>query len=89
MVILYIHRSARGENDMIIIDRFEGDLAVCESGGEQIVIPRASLSSCAGEGDVIVPQGDGSYAVDHAASERRRTSITSRFARLTANRRGK
>ena len=74
---------------MIVIDRFEGDLAVCESGGEQVLIPRASLPGCAGEGDVLVPRGDGVYAVDRAATERRRASITSRFARLLSTPRKK
>ncbi|HWQ57841.1 MAG TPA: DUF3006 domain-containing protein [Clostridia bacterium] len=74
---------------MIIIDRFEGDAAVCEDGDEQILIPRASLPSHAGEGDVVVIRDDGTYGVDQAATERRRTSIASRFAKLTSCRRGK
>jgi len=89
VVILYIYSCFPGESDMIVIDRFEGDTAVCESRCGQVLIPRASLPPCAAEGDVVAPRGDGSYAVDHAATRRRQISITSRFAKLTSERREK
>lgn len=73
---------------MIVIDRFEGDCAVCESGCETFCVARSSLPQNASEGDIIFPLENGSYAVDREATARRSASITSRFSALTARRRG-
>ncbi len=59
---------------MLIIDRFEGDIAVIEDGGETFDIPRSLLQENAGEGDVVTEK-DGVYTVDSAASVKRRQEI--------------
>lgn len=61
---------------MLIIDRFEGDCAVVEGDGRQMVhIERRLLPAEAREGDVIVPAGGGRYVVDEAATRRRRAEV--------------
>ena len=50
---------------MIIVDRFEGDFAVLEcDGGHVESVPRTLLPPGALEGDVLLLQADGTYAVD-------------------------
>lgn len=62
-------------NQMLIIDRFEGDFAVCEeTGGEMRDIPRDKIRGKAAEGDVLY-QKDGWYEVDHVATKARRKEI--------------
>ncbi len=56
----------------LIIDRFEGNYAVCEGGGTPVVLPRASLPSSAAEGDVLTPTNDGGFAVDAARTAMRK-----------------
>lgn len=56
----------------LIIDRFEGDYAVCEDNGAPVVLPRASLPSSAAEGDVLIPMKDGGFAVDAARTAMRK-----------------
>lgn len=53
---------------MIIIDRFEGDIAVVEYKGKKYDIPRAWLPVGAKEGDVLVV----TLVVDEEATTRRR-----------------
>ncbi|MGE5589629.1 MAG: DUF3006 domain-containing protein [Bacillota bacterium] len=61
---------------MLIIDRFEGDVAVVEGDDRRMVhIDRRLLPAEAREGDVIVPAGDGRYMVDDAATRRRRAEM--------------
>ncbi len=43
---------------MIIVDRFEGDFAVCEKDGEMTNISKSMLSSDISEGDVIELNGE-------------------------------
>ena len=38
---------------MIVIDRFEGEFAVCEFDGEMISIPKSSLPASAKEGTAL------------------------------------
>jgi hypothetical protein len=56
----------------VIIDRFEGKIAVCEKPDRMMVnIPRNRLPAAAREGDVLVIEGD-NIRVDSAATEKRR-----------------
>ena len=71
---------------MLIIDRFEGETAICESGAETLHIPRALLPGKAREGDVLTPAGDGLFAVDEDATAMRRALVSARFRALTRNR---
>lgn len=59
---------------MLIIDRFEGEFAVCEHDGEMINIPRSLILGDAQEGDVLkqVPEG---YVVDDESKAARRKRI--------------
>lgn len=41
-----------------IIDRFEGDYAVCEYEGQMVDIPKKSIPNQAREGSVLVKLGD-------------------------------
>ena len=56
----------------LIIDRFEGDYAMCEDNGTPVVLPRDSLPSSAAEGDVLIPMKDGGFAVDVARTAMRK-----------------
>ena len=56
----------------IIIDRFEGKMAVCEKPDRTMVnISRSKLPAAAKEGDVLVVEGD-NIRIDSAATEKRR-----------------
>ena len=50
----------------IVIDRFDGDYAVCETGSgcEPVYVPRIRLPAFASEGDALVLSEDGVYAID-------------------------
>ena len=65
---------------MIIIDRFEGSLAVLETDDGMINVERSLLPENAAEGDVLVY--DGSWTVDIAATEQRRERTRKRLKRL-------
>ena len=65
---------------MIIIDRFEGNLAVLETDDGMKNIERSLLPENAAEGDVLVY--DGSWTVDTAATEQRRKRTRKRLKRL-------
>jgi hypothetical protein len=67
---------------MIIIDRFEGSIAICEIDGAMVDIPLSRILGNAKEGDVLlVGEGD-SFRVDSVKTESRKTAITERFKRL-------
>ncbi|MDR3552467.1 MAG: DUF3006 domain-containing protein [Clostridia bacterium] len=60
---------------MLIIDRFEGDYAVCEEDGAKMRnIPRSLLPPGAKEGDVLAPEG-GRFRVDEQGTQARRRRI--------------
>ena len=65
---------------MIIIDRFEGNLAVLETDDGMKNIERSLLPENAAEGDVLVY--DGSWTVDTAATKQRRERTRKRLKRL-------
>lgn len=48
----------------LIIDRFEGNYAVCEDDGAPALLPRASLPPSAAEGDVLIPTEEGGFIID-------------------------
>jgi hypothetical protein len=67
---------------MWIIDRMEGQVAVCETEeGSKIHIPKDALPPEAKEGDVIREE-KGSYVVDAAATLRRQTAMREKLNRL-------
>ncbi|MBQ8928497.1 MAG: DUF3006 domain-containing protein [Oscillospiraceae bacterium] len=66
---------------MYSIERFEGDRAVLDRGGERIVILRSALPPDAREGDVLRRCGHAWY-VDNEATQRRRQALIARRARL-------
>ena len=67
---------------MWIIDRMEGQVAVCETEeGRKMSIPKADLPPEAKEGDVIREE-KGSYVVDEAATLRRQTAMREKLNRL-------
>ncbi|MCL1848403.1 MAG: DUF3006 domain-containing protein [Clostridiales bacterium] len=68
---------------MIIVDRIENGIAVCEIDGVMRDIPLSGIRGDVREGDVLVESGKGSYLVaDKAATEQRKAAITERFERL-------
>lgn len=59
----------------LVIDRFEGTMAVCERDDRSMVnVPRADLPPLAQEGDVLIMDGD-RVTVDRRATEERRKQI--------------
>ncbi|MGE5579239.1 MAG: DUF3006 domain-containing protein [Bacillota bacterium] len=62
----------------LIIDRFEGNLAVIEYEGKTFTLPRALLPRDAKEGDVL----NFTVEVDHDTTEARRTRVKSLEDRL-------
>ncbi|MDR2708115.1 MAG: DUF3006 domain-containing protein [Nitrososphaerota archaeon] len=72
---------------MIIVDRIESDIAVCEINGETTKnIPLSKIIGDVHEGDVLIDNnGDGSsYTVDVEKTKQRKMDITERFERLKA-----
>lgn len=65
---------------MIIIDRFEGDLAVLETDDGMINVERSLLPENAAEGDVLTY--DRAWTVDKAATEQRRSRTAKRLKKL-------
>ncbi|MCM1529439.1 MAG: DUF3006 domain-containing protein [Alistipes sp.] len=65
----------------MIIDRFEGDIAVVETEDGFLDIPRSELPADVREGDVLV-SCDGGYEVDRETTEQRRAAAASRMKRL-------
>jgi len=69
---------------MIIVDRIEEGLAVCEIDGATVDIPLSEISGKPREGDVLIATADGAYTVDTDEAERRRSDISAQFERLKA-----
>ncbi len=72
---------------MMVIDRFEGETAICECDGKMLTIARLALPAQAAEGDMIAMLEDGTYVLDAAATANRHSSLKARFAALTSRRR--
>jgi hypothetical protein len=68
---------------MLIVDRFEGDFAVCEEGyGKTVNIPKAELPPSVGEGDCLIAVAEGVYEVDADETARRKKRISEKMSRL-------
>ena len=52
-----------------------GDFAVCEIGGQLIEIALEMIPRRAKEGDVLVPNDNGTFDIDREATEKRRNKI--------------
>lgn len=57
-----------------IIDRFEGEYAVCEHDAEMVDIAKVFLPKNAKAGDVIVER-DGKYMIDQKQTDERRKRV--------------
>jgi len=66
---------------MIIIERFEGNLAILEDNNKSIEIERASLPKNAKEGDLIELKG-GKYVINAEKTAERRRSVISRLKKM-------
>lgn len=60
---------------MLIIDRFEDSIAVCENGNKLEKIPISLIDPDAREGDVINIGEDGLYHLDREETDRRKANI--------------
>jgi len=72
---------------MIIVDRIESNIAICEINGKTTKdIPLSKISNNVCEGDVLIDDnGDGSfYIIDSIKTKQRKKDITERFERLKA-----
>lgn len=67
---------------MIIIDRLEGEFAVCEFNSEVTNIKRIELPQNVKEGDVLIKGSDGKYYVDTAETKKRKEKIEKKFLGL-------
>lgn len=68
--------------DYYIIDRFEGEFALCETPGSVMEkLPRKSLPPEAAEGDLLF-WGEGGWRVDRQATEKRRAALAAKRGRL-------
>lgn len=78
-----MRRSASGQKgtEMIILDRFEGDMAVLETDEGMLEIERSELPDTAAEGDVLV-NDDGKWRADREASDERRSRMREKMRRL-------
>ena len=59
---------------MLILERFEENIAVIENGDSQIKTDRKNVSENAVEGDVLI-ENNGRYEVDKNQTEKRRSEI--------------
>ena len=72
---------------MLIIDRIEGDIALCEDAQETMhEIPRSLLPAGAREGDVIRVMPGGGYALDPDEMQKRKARVASLMQRLFTKR---
>ena len=66
----------------LIIDRFEGEFAVCEREDKTFLnIPRKHLPKGAEEGDVIIFE-NGKYRIDKETTKKRRETIRKKMDEL-------
>lgn len=66
---------------MVILERFEGDVAVLETDNGSLNISRAELPEEVCDGDVLVFSGD-SWSIDREKTDERRAAMRSRMRRL-------
>lgn len=66
---------------MIIIDRFEGSIAVLETDSGMLDVEKSLIPDNAEEGDVLRCE-NGVYTVDSDATEERRAAVRAKLNRL-------
>lgn len=66
---------------MLVIDRFEGDIAIVEDGESILNIPRNKLPFDSKEGDILI-LSDGKYLIDDVATENKKKELENRFSKL-------
>ena len=70
------------ESGQLIVDRLEGEYAVCERAGEGMIsLPLNQLPAGIRDGDVLTKQ-NGSYRIDREASQRRKEEVEAKRRRL-------
>jgi len=70
------------ESMQLIIDRFEGDYAICEREDKTFInVPRKQLPKDANEGDVIIFE-NGKYMIDKETTKKRRDAIRKKMDEL-------
>jgi 6-phosphogluconate dehydrogenase len=68
---------------MIIVDRIENELAICEIDGTMVNISLTKISNGVREGDVLIDSGNGSfYTVDSTMTKQRKNEMAQLFERL-------
>lgn len=66
-----------------IIDRFEGNYAICENEDKKFVnIPKYKLPLEASEGDCLLLTEHGTYIIDQESKEKRKEIIRKKMNRL-------
>lgn len=66
----------------IIIDRFEGNYAVCETEEKKFIdIPKSDIPEGAKEGDILTKTDNG-YSIEKAETETKREEVKKRMNRL-------
>ncbi len=66
----------------LIIDRFEGQMAICEKPDRTMInIPRSKLPPQAREGDVLILEGD-SIRIDSAETAKRKKAMDEKLKGL-------
>ncbi len=66
----------------LIIDRFEGQYAICEKSSRSMIkIERRKIPAAAREGDVLSVDGD-TISIDIAAGEARKKAAAEKFRKL-------
>lgn len=66
----------------MIIDRFEGDIAVIETENGNIDIPKSDIPLNAKEGDILIKTSDG-YDIAAEETSKRRKKLLEMMKRLT------
>jgi len=67
----------------VIIDRFEGEMAVLElESGDNIDVPRSQIPSSASEGDVLIKSSDDSFVIDKEETNKLRKEINDLMNKL-------
>lgn len=57
------------------VDRFEDDIAVLESNGETVNVPKNELPPSVKEGSALEKQADGTYLLDEDTTAHRRKEL--------------
>ena len=67
----------------IVVDRFEGGIAICEcmSNGKRVDIAKSALPDCVREGDLL-RLVNGTYVVDEVATSERNSAMQERLRGL-------